>query len=267
MTSTPAPRRALITGAAHRLGRAMALDLAASGCDVAIHYNGSAEGAEATAAEARAHGVTAIAIGADLLDEAATATLVPRAAEALGGPLTVLINNASIFENDGFDDMTRDSWDRALDSNLRAPVHLTQHFAAQAPAPLFDATGEPVAQAIVINMIDQRFFKPTPHFLSYTLAKSALHMFTRTTAQALGPKVRTGAIGPGPTLVATNQSDAHFAHQRSGCVLERGSDPEDIVAAMRFILSCKAFTGQMLAIDGGQHLAWQTPDVVGEPDI
>lgn len=255
--------RALITGAARRLGRAMALDLAASGWDVAIHYNGSQAAAEATAADARALGAAAITLQADLLAEADTSTLVGRAAAGLGGPLSLLINNASLFEADLIDTGTRQSWDRALESNLRAPVRLTQDFAAQAPRARIDAAGEPVAQACVINLIDQRVMKPTPHFMSYTLAKSGLHMFTKTAAQALGPHVRVNGIGPGPTIVAERQSESHFARQRRACVLGRGSDPEDIVAAMRFILSCKAFTGQMLAIDGGQHLAWATPDILG----
>lgn len=260
------PGKALITGASQRLGRAMALDLAAAGWDVAIHYNGSDTQARATAEAAASHGVTTATVQADLLSEAESGTLIARAAQALGGHLRLLINNASIFENDGFANMTRESWDRAQESNLRAPVRLTQDFAAQAPEPAMDAAGEPVAQAVVINMIDQRVLKPTPHFLSYMLAKSALNMFTRTAAQALGPKIRVAGIGPGPTIVAENQSETHFAAQRAACILGRGSDPEDIVNAMRFILSCKAFTGQMLAIDGGQHLAWQTPDIMGEPD-
>ncbi len=256
-------RRALITGAAARLGRAMALDLAASGWDIALHYNTSTTQAEATAKELRALGASVAPLQADILDETAVARLVGRAKEGLGGPLALLINNASIFENDTIEKGTRDSWDRAVESNLRAPVRLTQDFFVQAPAPQIDARGEPVAQAVVINMIDQRMLKPTPMFMSYTLAKAALLTFTRTSAQAMAPKVRVGAIGPGPTLAATQQSEAHFARQRAACVLGRGSDPEDIVDAMRFILTNKAFTGQMLAIDGGQHLGWETPDVIG----
>ena len=189
--------------------------------------------------------------------------MIGQAAEQLGGPLSLLINNASLFEGDEVATATRQSWDRALESNLRAPVHLTQDFAAQAPRAMIDAQGEPVAQACVINMIDQRVWKLTPYFMSYTLAKSALYTFTRTAAQALAPHIRVNAIGPGPTLMADRQSPAHFAQQRAACVLRRGSDPDDIVAAMRFILACKAFTGQMLAIDGGQHLVWQTPDIIG----
>jgi len=256
-------RRALIPGAAARLGRAMALDLAGSGWDIALHYNASAARAEATADEIRALGASVVALQANLLDDASTATLVERAADGLGGPLSLLINNASLFENDGIGTATRKSWDRAIESNLRAPVRLTQDFAAQAPKAVKDARGEPVAQAVVINMIDQRMLRPTPFFMSYTIAKSGLLTFTRTAAQALGPDVRVAAIGPGPTLAAARQTEGHFARQRAACILGRGSDPEDIVHAMRFILGNKAFTGQMLAIDGGQHLIWQAPDVDG----
>jgi NAD(P)-dependent dehydrogenase (short-subunit alcohol dehydrogenase family) len=249
-------RRALVTGAAYRLGRAMALDLAGAGWDVAIHYNASADAARRVADEARALGARAEPLQADLLAEAEVATLVSRAAEALGGPLALLINNASVFENDRLATMTRESWDSAIESNLRAPVKLTQDFAAQAPRAVPDARGEPVAQAVVINMLDMRVLKPMPTFLSYFTAKSGLSAFTRAAAQALGPHVRVAGIGPGPTLPAPKQSDEHFMRQRAACILGRGSDPEDIVGAMRFILSNKAFTGQMLAIDGGQHLSW-----------
>ena len=255
--------RALVTGAAQRLGRAMVLDLAAGGWDVAIHYNASEALAAETATEARGHGAVATTLRADLLSENHTAALVARAAEALGGPLTLLINNASLFENDQIATATRESWDRAVETNLRAPVRLTQDFAAQAPSATTDHNGEPVAAACVINMLDQRVWKTTPYFLSYTVAKTALLGFTRTSAQALAPHIRVNAIGPGPTLPGARESQRHFARQRAACILGRGSDPEDIVAAMRFILGCKAFTGQMLAIDGGQHLAWQTPDITG----
>lgn len=257
-------RRALVTGGALRLGRAMALDLAASGWDVAIHFNSAAGPAGATADEARALGAAAATVEADLLIEDQVAGLVPAAATALGGPLSLLINNASIFENDRVGTITRQGWDKALDSNLRAPVHLTQAFAAQAPKAEPDRNGEPVARALVINMIDQRVLKPTPMFQSYLLAKSALLAFTQTAAMALAPDIRVAAIGPGPTLPAAGQSDAHFRRQREACILGRGADPEDIVHAMRFIISNKAFTGQMLAIDGGQHLVWQTRDVQGD---
>jgi len=241
----------------------MALALAEDGWNVAVHYNGSGEAAEGVADEIRALGRRAVTLRCDLLEEDQVSTLVARAAGELGAPLDVLVNNASIFENDRMATMTRESWDRGIESNLRAPVRLTQDFAAQAPKAGTDAAGEPVARAVVVNMLDQRLRKPTPFFMSYTMAKAGLEMFTRTAAQALAPDVRVAAIGPGPTLQAERQSAEHFARQRANCLLGRGSDPEDIVAALRFILGCKAFTGQMLAIDGGQHLSWQTADVRG----
>jgi NAD(P)-dependent dehydrogenase (short-subunit alcohol dehydrogenase family) len=257
------PGAALVTGAARRIGRALALDLAAQGWAVAVHYNGSVDEAESVVAEARARGARAEAIQADLLDRAAVATLVPRAAAALGRPLTLLVNNASIFEHDTLATATRDNWDRHVDSNLWAPFALTQAFAAQAPEAGSDAEGLPVATACVVNMIDQRVFKPTPEFMTYTIAKMGLWAFTRTAAQALAPRIRVNAIGPGPTIQGARQSAEHFARQRAATLLQRGANPGDMVAALRYILSADALTGQMLALDGGQHLAWQTPDVLG----
>ncbi|WP_372893458.1 SDR family oxidoreductase [Rhodosalinus sp.] len=255
--------RALVTGAGMRLGRAMALYLARRGHDVAVHYASSRTGAEATAAEIEGMGRRACALQADLLDEAAVTPLVDRAAQDLGGPLTVLVNNASIFEYDRIETATRASWDRHFESNLRAPFVLTQRFAAQAPEAATDAAGEPVAQALVVNMIDQRVWKLTPEFASYTLAKAGLWALTRTAAQALAPRVRVNAIGPGPTLQGARQSEDHFARQRAATVLGRGADPAGITAALGYFLDAAAVTGQMLAVDGGQHLAWQTPDVLG----
>lgn len=255
--------RALVTGAGRRLGRAMALYLAGRGQDVAVHYATSAEDAEAVVAEVRALGRRAAALQADLLDEDETATLVARATDALGGPLDVLINNASIFEHDTIGTLTRESWDRHMNSNLRAPVVLTQDFAAQAPKAARDAAGEPVARALVVNMIDQRVRKLTPEFMSYTIAKMGLWAFTRTAAQALAPHVRVNAIGPGPTLRGPRQSDAHFAAQRERTVLGRGANPSDITAALGYFLDAPSVTGQLLCVDGGQHLAWHTPDVLG----
>ncbi len=254
--------RALVTGAARRIGRAMALGLARRGLDVAVHYRGSRAAADEVVAEIREMGRRAVALGADLLDEAQVEALVPRAVEALGGPLSVLVNNASIFEHDRIESTSRESWDRHMESNLRAPVVLTRHFAAQAPEPLTDAAGEPVAQAVIVNMVDQRVRKLTPEFVSYALAKSGLWTFTRISAMGLAPKVRVNAIGPGPTLRGGRQSAEHFARQRAATVLGRGSDPEDIVRALDFILDTPSFTGQLLCIDGGQHLGWQTPDVM-----
>lgn len=255
--------RALVTGAGARLGQAMALYLGQRGYDVAVHYAGSEEGAKDTATQFEAMGRKAVTLQADLLDEDATQALVGRATKALGGPLTCLINNASIFEYDNITTATRTSWDRHLESNLRAPFVLTQHFAAQAPEPVLDEMGEPVAQALVINMLDQRIHKLTPEFMSYTIAKMGLWAMTRTTAQALAPKVRVNGIGPGPTLKGHRQSQSHFDRQRAATILRRGANPADITAALGYFLDAPAVTGQMLAVDGGQHLAWETPDVLG----
>jgi NAD(P)-dependent dehydrogenase (short-subunit alcohol dehydrogenase family) len=255
--------KALVTGAGARLGQAMALYLGQRGYDVAVHYAGSASGAAETVAQLQAMGRQAVALQADLLDEAACAGLVGRAVAALGGPLTCLVNNASIFEYDTIQTATKTSWDRHIGSNLRAPFVLTQHFAAQAPQTRPDASGEPVAQALVVNMIDQRVHKLTPEFMTYTIAKMGLWALTQTSAQALAPAVRVNAIGPGPTLQGARQSTDHFARQRAATILRRGANPADICAALGYFLDAAAVTGQMLAVDGGQHLAWETPDVLG----
>ncbi|WP_323716741.1 SDR family oxidoreductase [Paracoccus aminovorans] len=252
---------ALVTGGGRRLGRDIALYLARRGHDLAIHYNASAEGAQATAAEARALGVQAEVFYADLLDPDQAETLVPRAAEALG-PLTLLVNNASVFEYDNIRTATRDSWDRHLGSNLRAPLMLTQAFARQAPAA--DRSGpEPVARALIVNMVDQRVLKPTPEFLTYSLAKAGLWWLTRTTAQALAPDIRVNAVGPGPTVQGIRQSDSHFANQRAATILGRGAGPEDVCAAIGYFIDAPSVTGQLICVDGGQHLGWRTPDVLG----
>lgn len=255
--------RALVTGAGKRLGRAMALHLARAGFDVAVHYATSEDEARQTVAEITALGRRAVPLRADLLDEAQTQGLVPAAAAALGGPLTVLVNNASIFEYDNLRSATRAGWDRHMESNLRAPFVLMQAFAAQCPPALRDEAGEALASGLVVNMIDQRVWKPTPEFMTYSLAKAALWALTRTAAQALAPQIRVNAIGPGPTVQGSRQSAAHFARQRAATPLARGAGPADVVAALGFFLNSPSVTGQMIATDGGQHLAWQTPDVLG----
>lgn len=253
---------ALVTGAAKRLGRSMALELAAAGHDVAIHYHSSAEEAEAVAEEVRALGRRAVILQADLLNEDAVQGLMGRAADALG-PVEVLINNASVFEYDNIGGATRTGWDRHMELNLRAPFVLIQALAAQMPDPDIDARGEPVARGLVVNMVDQRVRKLTPEFMTYTIAKMGLWALTQTAAQALAPKVRVNAIGPGPTMKGARQSADHFARQRAATVLKRGADPEAICEALRYFLGAKAVTGQLICVDGGQHLAWETPDVLG----
>jgi NAD(P)-dependent dehydrogenase (short-subunit alcohol dehydrogenase family) len=255
-------QRALVTGAARRLGRAMALHLAGRGIDVAVHYASSAEAAEETAAEARALGVRAETLRADLLIEGETRTLVARAAKALGGPLGLLVNNASIFEYDTIRTGTRESWDRHIESNLRAPVALTQDFAAQAPPAIRQADGSALSQALVVNMLDQRVLKLTPEFMSYTVAKMGLWAFTQTAARALGPDIRVNAIGPGSTIRGARQTEGQFHRQRAGSILERGAEPEDICAALGYLIDARAVTGQLICVDGGQHLGWKTPDIL-----
>ncbi|HEX4270667.1 MAG TPA: SDR family oxidoreductase [Rhizomicrobium sp.] len=245
----------LVTGAAKRLGRAIALDLAGAGWNVAVHYHGSEEDADTVAQAVRAFGGEAVALKCDLSKEAETAMLVDRAAGELG-PLTALINSASLFENDDWESATRKTWDDHIETNLRAPLLLSQMFAKQLP------DGE---HGNIVNIIDQRVLKPTPQFLSYSISKAGLHWLTTTLAQGMGPRIRVNAVGPGPTLRNPRQSEEDFSHQRDATILKRGADPADICQAVRYLLEAEAVTGQMLAVDGGQHLIWQTPDVqVGE---
>lgn len=244
---------ALVTGAGKRIGRALALTLADEGYDVGVHYHASQAEADAVVAMIEAKGRKAVALQADLSREAETAALIGRAADALG-PLSLLVNSASVFEFDDIDTMTRESWDRHIETNLRAPLKLSQDFAAQAP----DG-----ADNLIVNIIDQRVLKLTPQFMSYTVSKAALHTLTMTLAQALGPKgVRVNAIGPGPTIKNPRQSDEDWERQNSATILGRGAAPDDICAAMSYLISAGAVTGQMIAVDGGQHLAWRTPDVL-----
>lgn len=257
-------KQALVTGAGKRLGRAMALYLGERGFDVAVHYNTSRAEAEEVVASLRQMGRRGVALQADLLVEDETQSLMSAAIDALGGPFSVLVNSASIFEHDDFENATRASWDRAMESNLRAPFVLTQAFAAQAPAP--DVGGqwsEPTANALIINMVDQRVRKLTPFFMSYTIAKMGLWALTQTSAQALAPNVRVNAIGPGPTMQGARQSEQHFANQRAATILKRGAAPADVCQALGYFLDAPAVTGQLLCVDGGQHLAWKTPDVQG----
>jgi NAD(P)-dependent dehydrogenase (short-subunit alcohol dehydrogenase family) len=243
------PRTALVTGAGKRIGRAVALRLGRAGFAVAVHYKASAEAAEAVAAEIRAAGGRAVALQADLGDEGQTRTLVARAGESLG-PLGVLVNNASTFEMDTVQTATRESWDQHLEPNLRAPFVLIQDFAGQLPE---------TAEGCVINLLDERVWNLTPYFVSYTVAKTGLWTLTRTMALALAPRIRVNAIGPGPTLPSVHQSDAQFERQCQAMPLKRGTSPEEIADAVRFLLAAPAMTGQMLALDGGQHLGWAQP--------
>lgn len=246
----PAAKIALVTGAGRRIGRAIAVDLARAGWHVAVHHNRSADAAAATVDEILGLGGVAVAFRADLVDEADTAALVPAVAERLGPP-TCLVNNASTFEPDTVATATLATWNTHMAVNLRAPFVLAQQFARLLPA---DADGA------LVNIIDERVWNPTPNFISYTVSKAGLWMLTRTLALALAPRIRVNAVGPGPTLANVHQTVDEFAAQAARTPLGRGATPEEIAAAVRFLLEASSVTGQMLALDGGQHLGWAHPD-------
>ncbi len=247
-----APRKtALITGAAVRIGRRLALDLAADGWSVAVHYNTSAGEAAQTVAAIEATGARGVSVAGDLAQADAPRSIIDEATAALG-PLSLLINNASVFEPDEASTITPESWDLHMNTNLRAPLFLAQAFAAQLPA------GE---GGNIVNLIDQRVLKLNPLFFSYTLSKAGLWTATRTMAQAFAPRIRVNAIGPGPALPNARMDEADLDQQASLTLLERGTSPEELSAALQFILAAPALTGQMIVLDGGQHLTWQTPDI------
>jgi NAD(P)-dependent dehydrogenase (short-subunit alcohol dehydrogenase family) len=242
----PIPKTALVTGAAKRIGREIARDLASLGFSLAVHHNNSPAEAESLVAEIEAAGGRAVALAADLAKESEVAALISRAVRELG-PLGCLVNNASRFEVDDFSGATRESWDINLETNLRAPFVLTQGFAAQLPAG---------AEGAVINLIDQRVWNLTPYFTSYTVSKAGLWTLTQTMALALAPYIRINAIGPGPVLPSARQTQERFEEQCRAMPLRRGASTAEICAAVRFLLAARSMTGQMIALDGGQHLGW-----------
>jgi NAD(P)-dependent dehydrogenase (short-subunit alcohol dehydrogenase family) len=240
---------ALVTGAGKRIGRAIALALADAGYDVAVHYRGSRDDADDVVAAIVAKGRHAVALSGDLAKEADTIALIPAAAKALG-PVTCLVNNASVFERDEALTVTRESWDAHIETNLRAPFVLMQEFARALPA---------TQSGAIINLLDERVWNLTPHFVSYTLSKAGLWTLTQAMAMALAPRIRVNAIGPGPTLPSPRQSEDQFRRQSESVPLRRGATPEEIANAVCFIVSAGAMTGQMIALDGGQHLGWAQP--------
>lgn len=245
------PRAALVTGGARRIGRAITLALAEAGFDVAIHCRHATAEATALAASLEAAGRRALVLEADLAQEEAVQNLVARTAPL--GPIGVIVNNASAFERDEWADVTRKTWDAHLEPNLRAPFVITQHFARALPE---------AAEGVVVNMLDERVWSLTPHFVSYTLSKSALWTLTRTLALALAPRIRVAGIGPGPTLPSARQSAEDFARQNARLPLRHGATPEEIARGVLAILALPSFTGQMLALDGGQHLRWGLANTV-----
>ena len=258
MPSAAAPRSALVTGAARRIGRAIARDLAEHGWNVAVHHHTSADEAGQLVAEIEALGRRAVALQADLAKEAEAAGLVAAASRRLG-PISLLVNSAALFEHDLPRTADAASWQRHMAINLRAPLVLVQGLLAQLPAAGDgDAPGQD-AQANVINLIDQRVLNLTPHYTSYTISKAGLWALTRHLALALAPQVRVNAIGPGIVLSPPRASEARIAAMRRAMPLRRGAVVEEICACVRFILATPSLTGQMIALDGGQHLGWLQP--------
>ena len=236
----------LITGAGARVGAYLARGLAEDGWHVCIHFNNSADKAQALADEIAKTGGSASIVGGNLSDPQDVNTLIERC----GRPLSALINNASTFQPDTAQDFTAASWDYHRAINLDAPLRLSADFAAQA-----------TPGGCIVNMIDHRVLKPNPQFFTYSLAKAGLYWATKTMAQSFAPNVRVNGIGPGPTLENTEQADGEFAAEAKATLLGEGSPPETILHGVRYLLSAKAVTGQMIAVDGGQHLVWQTPDL------
>ncbi len=236
---------ALVTGGARRIGRVLAATAADAGFDVAIHVRAVDDAAEAAAQDVRARGRKAAILTCDLRKEAATVALVGEA-EAELGPVTLLVNSASVFEEDAFSDFNRASWDLHLETNLRAPLVLAQVFARRLPA---DREG------LIVNILDQRVLNPTPEFFSYSLSKSALWDATRMLAVALAPRIRVNGIGPGPTLPSIHQDQAAFDAEARSTLLGRSVPPGEIGAALRYLIGATSVTGQMIAVDSGQHLS------------
>lgn len=242
----------LITGAGARVGAHFAKGLAADGWKVAVHYNRSKTGAEALVKDIKAVGGHAAIVQANLAVPQDVDTLMARAAQALGTPLTALINNASTFAPDTAENFSRATYDYHMEVNLRAPLILTQKLAVQLPK---NETGA------VINVIDQRVLKPNPLFFTYSTAKAALFWATKTQAQSYAPRLRVNGIGPGPTLANIHQKDGEFEAEAAATLLGIPSSPDALLGGVRYLLSATTVTGQMIAIDSGQHLTWQTPDL------
>ena len=239
---------ALVTGAARRIGRVLALTAARAGYDVVVHCRSVAEDADETARMVEALGASARVLAADLADPAACRRLIAETPK----PLTLLVNCASVFEDDRIETLTPGGWDRAQAANLRAPVLLAQAFAAALP---------PGAAGQVVNLVDQRVLRPTPEFFSYAVSKAGLWAATPMLAQALAPRIRVNAIAPGPTLASVHQSAAAFEAEAAAVPLGHGASPEEIGEALAYLIDAASVTGQMIAVDGGQHLAWRALDV------
>jgi len=245
----PEPKTALITGAAKRIGRSIAFELSDAGWSVAIHHRSSEMEAEDTVSSILSKGGNAVAIAAELSNEEETLGLIAQT-KSLLGPIGCLVNNASIFEYDSIDSVSLQSWNDHMAINLRAPFLLSQSMSASLPEGY---------HGVIINILDQRVWNLTPHFISYTLSKSGLWTLTQTLALALAPNIRVNAIGPGPVLPSIRQTESQFFDQCKNTPLQQGAKPEEIALAVRFIVMASSMTGQMIALDGGQHLGWSLP--------
>jgi NAD(P)-dependent dehydrogenase (short-subunit alcohol dehydrogenase family) len=244
-------KKALVTGAGRRIGAAIVRDLAANGYAVAIHASTSLHEAAALRNEIVAAGGAACVVAADLIGPEGRERLIGDVNAAIG-PIDLLVNNASIFQRDGVEDFDAALFDAHFAIHVKTPTALTRDFARQLPEGV---------SGLVVNIIDQRVWSPTPRFYSYTLSKAALYMATKTAAQALAPRIRVNAIGPGPTLPAARQTESDFEKQVSGLIMKKGAGLDEFGRTIRFLHESPSITGQMIALDGGQHLAWQTPDV------
>ena len=238
-------RIALVTGAAQRIGRAIALALAADDWNIAVHYGKSRDAAEKLAAEIRALGPHAITLSADLSYASEVRGLIPRCIANIGAP-SCLVNNASLFLNDSLASLEDESWRAHMNVNMHAPVLLAQGMATHLPLGV---------KGHVVNIIDQRVLRPEPSFFSYSASKAGLWWVTQTMAQALAPAIRVNAIAPGPVLRSIHQSQDEFEAEQGATLLGHGASPEEIAAAVRFLLATPSITGQMICVDGGQHLA------------
>jgi NAD(P)-dependent dehydrogenase (short-subunit alcohol dehydrogenase family) len=245
---------ALITGAARRIGREVALALAAQGHDIAIHCRDSRVEAESLAQEIRRTGRNAAVLVGELADPATVDRLVPEAVAALG-TLTVLVNNASLFEDDRVGRLEVAHWNRSFSINLRAPMMLAQAMALALP---------PGKQGAIINISDQRVVNLTPQYFTYTLTKAALHAATTTLAQALAPHIRVNAVAPGPTIANAHHGMEGFEAEANATLLEHGANPIETAEAVAWLVKQRSITGQTIFVDGGQHIGWKKPDIVGD---
>jgi NAD(P)-dependent dehydrogenase (short-subunit alcohol dehydrogenase family) len=242
----------LVTGGAKRIGRAISLCLSAAGYAVAIHCNRSDHEAQSLKHEIERTGGRCAIVRGDLADGSVAERLIADAGKSLG-PLSLLVNNASVFEEDNIESLSPERWNRQMAINLAAPLFLAKAFAAQAPA----------GKSSIVNVLDQRVFKPTPLFFSYAVSKAALHSATHMLAQALAPRIRVNGVAPGPTLRSQRQSEDDFAKQSARLPLERNVSADDVAKAVLYLASAEGVTGTVIPVDGGQHIAWQTPEISG----